>query len=138
MRNILLFLVACLFSLPLYAQGTWSGECTAAQPCMVLADPPPPVAGVTYTTCTLSGAPVTPAARPLVAKATLPDKAKNDPAVKDPTCFWGGIVLAPGTYNLAASIQDAGGRSSPLSTPPFVVIALPPLGSPTGLRVLPQ
>lgn len=138
MRALILF-CALLVAPPLAAQGTWAGECTAAKKCAAVADPPAPQAGVTLTTCTLNGLPGGAVVKPLVAKSAVPANIQAAiPTMKDPTCYWPDIVLAPGAYSLTASIQDASGRSSVNSDPPIAVTVLTPLAPPSGLRLFAQ
>ncbi len=104
-----------------------------------MADPPSvPAGNPAITSCTLSGLPGGAVVKPVVAKASLPAPHNTSAAIKDPTCWWPGLVLAPGAYSLTATVTDASGRSGAATDPPLAVTVLTPLGPPAVLRLLAQ
>lgn len=124
-----LLLVMCAPSA--HAQGTWVGECTAQKPCAAFATPP-----AEAVSCVLAGLPSGAQEKPVVDRASIspaPPPSANVPAR---TCYWPGLVLAPGSYALTATVKDAGGRSS-AATGPLSVTVLMPLATPTELRLFP-
>jgi hypothetical protein len=147
-QNVLRFVAAAVLLLVLggfaasfaSAQGTWVGECTAAKPCAAYADPPAVQPGApALTTCTLNGLPGGAQAKPIIPKAQVPAAVvAKATGMKDPTCYWGDLVFPGGSYNLTATVQDAGGRSSAATDPPLSVTILLPLGPPAGLHLLQQ
>jgi hypothetical protein len=140
MKRLMLFaLLAAAVSAPTQsiAQGTWVGECTTAKPCAAYADPSTVQPGApALTTCTLIGLPGGNVSKPIIPKAQVPAAVvAKATGMKDPTCYWGDLAFPGGSYNLTASVQDAGGRSS-AATDPLAVTILFPLAPPGGLRLL--
>lgn len=136
MRSIVAFLAGCCLMLLVIqsaqAQGTWSGECTAAKPCAAFADPP-----AEAVSCTLNGLPSGAQEKPVVDRSSISPAPPAAAGVQARTCYWPGLVLAPGSYALTATVKDAGGRSSP-ATSPLSVTVLTPLAPPGGLRLFGQ
>jgi hypothetical protein len=133
MRDCMMFVLAAVVSFifvpAAQAQGVWSGECTQAKPCAAIADPP-----AEAVSCTLNGLPSGASEKPVVDRSSITPALPAAANVQARTCYWPGIVLPPGTYNLTATVKDAGGRSS-ATTSPLSVTVLTPLAPPSGLRL---
>ena len=110
------------------AQNVQTADC--AKGCNFATDPFP-AAGTQPISCLLVGTGSAPISKPVVDGTAI-----TPPQAAGKTCWWPGVVLAAGSYSLTAIAVDGAGKQSAPSLPLSLTVSVPPVGVPTGLRVV--
>jgi hypothetical protein len=110
------------------AQNVQTKDCSTG--CNFATDPYP-ATGTQPTSCLLVGTGAAPISKPVVDGTAI-----TPPQAAGKTCWWPGVVLAPGSYSLTAIAVDGAGKQSAPSLPLSLTVSAPPVGAPTGLRAV--
>ena len=105
-----LFAAVCMLlfaATNVHAQNVQTAECSAG--CNFAADVPANAGPATH--CILAGLGANAVKTPIIDSTSITPKPPGTFTTK--TCWWPGIVVAPGTYSATAAFTDATGKAGP-------------------------